>query len=191
MLKGADSSKGRRTPPPEPTPRLGRPQPGVYDRSVTISDGASRAAAAFEASGIAHQITRHGPVSSLEEAAALRGVRPDEMIKALVIRRADDDYLFVLVPGGRQISWPKLRAHLGVSRLSLPDAQTALAVTGYPRGAITPFGATTAWPVIADATIPGRRVSIDAGQHGVAALVDADEMVAALDADVVDVTEPE
>lgn len=158
---------------------------------MTIQDGRARAKAAFEASGIAHVITEHGPVKSLEEAAALRGVRPDEMIKAIVIRRAEDDYVFVLVPGGRQISWPKLRSHLGVSRLSMPDADTALAVTGYPRGAITPFGATTAWPVIADATIPGRRVSIGAGKHGVAALVDADEMIAALDAVVADVTDPE
>jgi hypothetical protein len=30
--------------------------------------------------------------------------------------------------------WPKLRALLGVNRLSMPDADTALAVTGYVRG---------------------------------------------------------
>ena len=40
------------------------------------------------------------------------------------------------------ISWPKLRGHLGVKRLSLPDADEALAVTGYVRYTITPFGST-------------------------------------------------
>ncbi len=73
-----------------------------------------------------------------------------------MIRRAADDYVFVLVPGGRQIDWPKLRAHLGVKRLSLPDADEARAATGYERGTITPFGASHAWPVIADADDPRR-----------------------------------
>src|SRR6478735_9209837 len=125
-----------------------------------------RATAAIEDSGIAHTVTRHGRVASLEEAAAARGVAPADIVKTLVVRRADDDYLFVLVPGDREISWPKLRAHLGVSRLSMPDAATARDVTGYERGTITPFGSTTAWPVVADTTVTGRPISIGAGAHG-------------------------
>ena len=121
-----------------------------------------RAAAAIEATGIAHTVTRHGRVGSLAEAAAARGVQPGDIIKTLVVRRAEDDYLFVLVPGDREISWPKLRALLGVNRLSMPDAAVAKEVTGYERGTITPFGSTRAWPVVADATVPGHRV-LDAG----------------------------
>ena len=153
-------------------------------------DGAFRAAAALEASGIPHTITRHGRVGSLEEAAAARGVEPRDIVKTLVVRRAEDDYLFVLVPGGREISWPKLRALLGVNRMSMPDAATAKDVTGYERGTITPFGSTTAWPVVADATIAGRPVSIGAGAHGVAATVQADDLVRVLGAQVADVTDP-
>ena len=44
------------------------------------------------------------------------------------------------VPGDRVISWPKLRALLGVSRLSMPDAEVARQATGYERGTITPLG---------------------------------------------------
>ena len=153
-------------------------------------DGAERAAAALTASGIEHTMTRHGRVSSLEEAAAARGVEPSDIIKTLVVRRAEDDYLFVLVPGGREISWPKLRALLGVNRMSMPDAATAKDVTGYERGTITPFGSLTAWPVVADATITGRRVSIGAGAHGVAATAQADDVVRVLAAQVGDVTDP-
>jgi Cys-tRNA(Pro) deacylase len=154
------------------------------------TDGETRAAEALGASGIEHTITRHGRVGSLEEAAAARGVAPGDVIKTLVVRRADDDYLFVLVPGDREISWPKLRAHLGVSRLSMPDAATARGVTGYERGTITPFGSTTAWPVVADTTVTGRPISIGAGAHGVAATAYADDVVRALAADVADVTDP-
>lgn len=156
-----------------------------------IPEGESRAVAALDASGVRYRLTRHGPVRSLEEAAAARRVKPDQVVKTLVVRRGEDDFLFVLVPGGRQISWPKLRALLDVSRLSMPDAATALAVTGYERGTITPFGSTHAWPVIADARVAGRPMSIGAGAHGIAATLDGSRLVTVLGATVADVTDPE
>ena len=153
-------------------------------------DGGTRAAQALTESGIDFTITRHGRVGSLDEAAAARGVEPRDIIKTLVVRRGEDDHLFVLVPGGRQISWPKLRAHLGVNRISMPDKDTAREVTGYERGTITPFGSLTALPVIADTTVTGRTISIGAGDHGVAATVDSDAALTALGAEVADVTDP-
>ena len=147
-----------------------------------------RAAAALAEAGVQHTIVRHGPVGSLEEAAQLRGVTPDRIVKTLVVRRADDDFLFVLVPGDRQISWPKLRSLLGDARLSMPDAGNALEVTGYERGTITPFGSLRAWPVVVDSRVDGV-ISLGAGAHGVSATVAADDVVRALDATVADVTE--
>ncbi|WP_084104438.1 aminoacyl-tRNA deacylase [Demequina sp. NBRC 110056] len=146
---------------------------------------------ALEDSGIEFEVTAHGPVRSLEEAAEARGLDPRQILKTLVVRRGEDDYLFVLVPGDRQISWPKLREHLGVSRLSMPDKDVARDVTGYERGTITPFGSTVAWPVIADALIVSREgpVSIGGGAHGVAASVHPAQLVEVLDATVADVTE--
>lgn len=158
---------------------------------MTPTPPAERARSAIAAAGIDFETTTHGPVSSLEEAAEARGLTPDRVLKSLVVRRADDDYLFVLVPGGRAISWPKLRAWLSVSRLSMPSAEEALAVTGYARGTITPFGSLQPWPVIADAAIPGGRVSIGGGAHGTAFTVDCAELVRVFDAQVADVTEPD
>ena len=150
-----------------------------------------RVLAALDAAGLPYRLVEHGPVSSLAEAAVARGVEPADVIKTLVVRRGDDDYLFVLVPGDRAISWPKLRALLGVSRMSMPDAAAAKQATGYERGTITPFGSLRAWPVVADERMTGREVSLGGGEHGVAVLVDADAAVRALDALVADVTEPE
>jgi Cys-tRNA(Pro) deacylase len=150
-----------------------------------------RAIAALDAAGLTYRVLEHGPVSSLAEAAVARGVEPADVIKTLVVRRGDDDCLFVLVPGDRTISWPKLRALLGVSRLSMPDAASAKAATGYERGTITPFGSTRAWPVVADERIAGRAVTLGGGAHGVAVLVTADDVVPALGAILADVTEPE
>ena len=147
---------------------------------------------ALEASGIDFELTEHGPVRSLEEAAAARGLDPWRIIKTIVVRRGEGDFLFVLVPGDREISWPKLRSELGVSRLSMPDKDVARDVTGYERGTITPFGSTTAWPVVADALLVQREgpVSIGAGAHGLAATVAPEQLVEVLGATVADVTEP-
>ena len=155
------------------------------------SAGEEAALQALAELGLAHEVLRHGRVGSLTEAAAARRVEPADVVKTIVVRRGEGDYLFVLVPGDRTIAWPKLRALLGVQRLSMPDADTAFDVTGYRRGTITPFGATTAWPVIADERLLGRRVTLGAGAPGVAVAGDADSAVAALPAQVADVTDRE
>lgn len=151
--------------------------------------GTTRAIDAAAALGLPYEVTRHGRVSSLEEAAAARGIEPASLIKTIVVRLSDDDYRFILVPGDREIAWPKLRAVLGVNRISMPDADTARAVTGYVRGTITPLGSTHPWPVVADERITGT-ISIGGGDHGVGLTVDAGELVSALGATVADVTDP-
>jgi Cys-tRNA(Pro) deacylase len=157
---------------------------------VTVEDLPPGAVAA-EQIGLARRVIRHGSVRSLAEAAAARGVDPADVVKTMVVRRGEGDFVFVLVPGDRVISWPKLRTLLGVNRLSMPDADEALAVTGYPRGTITPFGAKTALPVIADELLAGRAITLGAGVNNTAIAVDADEALAALHAQIADVTDPE
>ena len=129
---------------------------------------------------------------SAEESARFQGIPVEALLRTIVVRRGEDDYLFVLVPAGRRFDWPKLRAHLGVSRMSLPDADEAQAVTGYVRYTITPFGSTRAWPVIADASIEGLdQVAIGGGAPGVNLHLAPADLVAALGAAVVDVTVPD
>ncbi len=144
---------------------------------------------AADALGLTYEVRVIERARSAEEAAERIGVAPDRLLKTMVVRRADDDYLLVLVPGPAQIDWPKLRSHLGVSRLSMPDADTALQATGYERGTITPLGTSHEWPVVADRSIVGGgTVSIGAGEHGVALLVDADELITAIGAEATSIT---
>ncbi len=162
--------------------------PGLRAGYSTVSNPALAAAAA---SGVAYRVIRHGPVRSLTEAARARGVAPADVVKTMVVRRGEDDFLFVLVPGDRAISWPKLRRLLGVNRLSMPDAEVARQATGYERGTITPLGSTRPWPVVADERLRGREVTLGAGEHGVALAVTADEILRALDASLADISDPE
>ena len=144
---------------------------------------------AMNAVAVPHRILVFEPPSSAQESADRQGIKLRELVRTIVVRRAADDYVFVLVPGGRQIDWPKLRSHLGVKRLSLPDAEEAKAATGYERGAITPFGANTAWPVVADRSVAGLEVAaIGGGARGVNIHLRGDDLISALEADVADVT---
>lgn len=149
---------------------------------------AIRAAAA---AGVAFEVVRTSRPSSAEESAALQRIDLGQLLRTIVVRRAEDDYVLVLVPGGRQIDWQRLRAHLAARRLSLPDEDEAKRATGYERGAITPFGSAHAWPVVADVTIGGAdRVAIGGGARGVNLHLSASDLVRAVRADVADVTRP-
>jgi Cys-tRNA(Pro)/Cys-tRNA(Cys) deacylase len=152
-------------------------------------EGRRRVAAAAAELGLPLEIVERPPAESLEDAAALLGLDASSVVKSLVVKRHDGSFLFALVPGDRQISWSKLRAVVGVNKLSMPSADVALEATGYERGTITPLGSRTAWPVYADDRVLGLRVALGAGEHGHSALVDADALVAALSATVADISD--
>lgn len=155
-----------------------------------VGNGRERFLADAAARGLEVHVVERLAADSLEEAARILGISPGDIVKSLVVKRKDGSFLFALIPGDRQISWPKLRALVGVNKLSLPTADVVLAATGYERGTITPLGSTVAWPVFADRSISGRRISMGAGAHGYSAFVDADALTAALDAVLADISEP-
>jgi Cys-tRNA(Pro) deacylase len=155
-----------------------------------LTDG-TPAIAAAEAAGITFRVVRTRPAGSPEESAELQEIPLGALIRTLVVRRGEDDYLFVLVPGGRRFDWPKLRSHLGVKRMTMPDAEEARSATGYERGAITPFGATRPWPVLVDAAVLAHEtVAIGGGARGVNLHLASRDLVETLSAQVVDVSQP-
>ncbi|TDW45748.1 Cys-tRNA(Pro) deacylase [Curtobacterium sp. PhB42] len=143
------------------------------------------------ARGLSVEVVERPAADSLQQAAELLGIDPGDIVKTLVVKRHDGGFLLALVPGGRSIAWKKLRSVVGVNKLSMPDAATALQATCYERGTITPIGATGDLPVYADERIVGRLVALGAGRHGASAFVDADDLVAAYGATVADITDEE
>lgn len=167
------------------------PTPGSGDPHARVKDAAAER-------GLEIEIRERPAARSLAEAAELLGILPSGIVKTLVVKRPstqesrpEGEYLFALIPGGRAISWPKLRALVGVNKLRLPEAELALAATGYERGTIVPIGSTTDWPVYADESIVGQRVAMGAGAHGYSLFVDADDLIAAYGATVADISVPE
>ncbi len=157
---------------------------------TTETDPTGRVRAAAAARGLAIEVRERPAARSLPEAAELLGIPPAGIVKTLVVKRSDVSYLFALVPGDRAISWPKLRAVVGVNKLQLPDPARALAATGYERGTIVPLGSSTDWPVFADERIVGERIAMGAGAHGYSLFVHADDLIAAYGATVADISQP-
>lgn len=150
------------------------------------------AIAALTRAGIPFRVVRTERASSAEESARFQVIPVGALLRTIVVRRGDDDYVFVIVPAGRRFDWPRLRSHLGVRRLTLPDADEARAATGYERYTITPFGASRAWPVIVDApALEEPVVAIGGGDFGVNVHLTPADLVAALGAEVVEVSSPE
>jgi Cys-tRNA(Pro)/Cys-tRNA(Cys) deacylase len=155
-------------------------------------DSMTPATRAVAQAGVEHRVVRTERAASAQEAAAFQGIPLGALLRTIVVRRGEDDYLFVLVPAGRRFDWPRLREHLGVRRLTLPDADEARAATGYERYTITPFGSTRAWPVLVDtAAVDQPIVSVGGGAFGVNIHLRPADLVGALKAAIIDVTTPE
>jgi Cys-tRNA(Pro) deacylase len=154
-----------------------------------MTDQETPATRAVAADGVPFRVVRTEAAGSAEESASLQGIPLGALLRTIVVRRGQDDYVFVLIPAGRQFDWPKLRAHLAVKRLSLPDADEAQAATGYVRYTITPFGSTRAWPVLLDGSVIEQPViAIGGGARGVNLHLAPADLVRALDAEVVDLS---
>lgn len=119
-----------------------------------------------------------------------RGLDWDDVVRSLVLRRKAGEYLFALVPMGRRIAWPRLRAAAGTNKLHLPDEDEAFEATGYRRGTISPLGSTRTWPVYADILVPGRRIGIGSGVAGYGLWLDADALLSGLAAELADISDP-
>ena len=166
------------------------PEPVQPPDVAHLPEGVRRMLAAAAQRGLAVEVRPRPAAKSLEEAAAILGISPADIAKTLVLRRSGDSYLFAVIPGDTQIAWPRLRAVVGVNKMTLPDAAAALAATGYERGTITPIGAHGDWPVFVDGRLVGRRVAMGSGSHGFSAFLDVDALVAAYGAVVADLADP-
>jgi Cys-tRNA(Pro)/Cys-tRNA(Cys) deacylase len=149
----------------------------------------SRALAALN---IPHRIFRHAkPVLSLEQAAEERGQLPEQVVRSIVFRVAQDEFVMVLVAGDRQVSWPALRRYLGQSRVSMASEAEVLAATGYVRGTVSPFGLPRPLRVILDESVLAQgEISLGSGERNVAVILRVDDLRRALgEAEVVRLTE--
>lgn len=132
---------------------------------------------------VPHEVFVHvGPVHSLEQAAHERNQHPEQVVRSIVFRLAEGEFLMVLMPGPGQIPWKALRKYLGQSRITMANEEELLNATGYRPGAVTPFGLPGAMRILVDqGVIEQPRISLGSGRPGIAIMMDPKELLNALD----------
>lgn len=127
------------------------------------------------------EFTHPGTVHSLEQAAQERNQEIYQVVRSIVFRLSNEKYAMVLMAGPRQISWKKLRAHFGQSRLTMASPDEVLTVTGYEVGSVSPFGLPEPMPILIDKILLSQKVvSIGSGVRGKAIFLDTKELVKAV-----------
>jgi Cys-tRNA(Pro)/Cys-tRNA(Cys) deacylase len=137
----------------------------------------------LETRGTAFRVFQHtGPVHSLEQAAHERGQMPEQVVRSIVFRLAEGEFIMVLMPGPGQVPWKALRRFLGQSRLTMASEDELFLATGYRPGTVTPFGLPRPMRVLIDKGILDQEeVSLGSGQRGLAIFMKPRDIISALD----------
>jgi Cys-tRNA(Pro) deacylase len=132
--------------------------------------------------GIPHRVFRHsGQVNSLEQAALERGQSPEQVVRSILFRLGEDEYLMALIAGPAQISWKRLRQHLGKSRMTMATESEVMLVTGYRIGTVSPFGMARDVRVLVDAGVLRQGdVSIGSGMPNTGVILTSDDLIRAI-----------
>ena len=131
---------------------------------------------------IPHRLFRHsGPVHSVEQAARERGQNIEQVVRSIVFRLAQDKFVMVLIAGSLQVSWSALRSYLGQSRLTMASEAEVLSVTGYPVGAVSPFGLPAPMRILVDRSVLSQaEISIGSGERYATVILRTEDLLKAL-----------
>ncbi|OGO17877.1 MAG: hypothetical protein A2Z14_14065 [Chloroflexi bacterium RBG_16_48_8] len=143
---------------------------------------------ALEELGIPYKLHIHArPLQSLQQAAEERGLDPSQIVRTLLFRCEEKSYVLVLMSGPKKVSWPKLRRHLGVSRITTATSEQVREVTGYAPGAVSPFGLSSSIRILADRSILAlEKVSLGAGIPNAGVILQRYDLLKALELEMGD-----
>ncbi len=143
----------------------------------------TRAVQYLQSQGIPHRVFEHpGPVESLEQAARERGQSPDQVVRSIVFRVSEDEFVMVLVAGPAQIPWKALRRYLGQNRITMATEEDLLSTTGCRPGTVSPFGLLKPMRILVDECITRQaEISLGSCRRGLAIILTPANLVAAID----------
>ena len=124
-----------------------------------------------------------------DAASEALGIPISATIKSLVVKTADEDFIFLLIPGDRSVSMKNLARILGVKSAEMASERDTERLTGYRVGGISPFGSRTALPVYVDLGVADhQKVYINGGRRGLLLCMEPDDLIRAADAELIDVS---
>lgn len=114
---------------------------------------------------VPHEILRHEPVYTSEEAARVRGTSLSSGAKALVCK-VDADYVLIVLPADRKLEGKKFRRHVAAKSLRFATREEVLQLTTLQPGSIPPFGSLFGLVTYCDRRLQQEPViNFNAGDH--------------------------
>jgi Ala-tRNA(Pro) deacylase len=112
-------------------------------------------------------VLRHNPVSTSEEAAAIRGVPLSSGAKALICK-VDDRFVMFVIPADRKLESKRVRQALGIRALRFAAPDELRELTGLLPGAVPPFGSLFSLTTYCDRHLAeNERINFNAGDRSI------------------------
>jgi Ala-tRNA(Pro) deacylase len=116
---------------------------------------------------VPHDVLRHAPVFTSEQAAAVRGTPLASGAKALVCK-ADDQFVLIVMPADRRLASKLVRKSAGVKSLRFASREEVEQLTGLAPGSIPPFGSLFGLPTWCDDGLAAQpQINFNAGDHAI------------------------
>ena len=118
---------------------------------------------------VVYRVVAHEPEGRTEFIARIRGNRPDQAIKSIIVQvrlgKKENMYCLANVPGDCRVDLDAIRSHFAASGIAIASREKAEALTGCVIGAIPPFSFNEELMVLADPRIQdNREVVFNAGR---------------------------
>jgi len=123
-----------------------------------VLDSHARLVAHLEAAGAKFRIVEHEAEGRSEAISVIRGNRPSQALKAMVVALKGDgpDFGLAVLPGDRRCDFAALAEAFGAKKARFAPPEDAQRLTGCIMGAVPPFTFDAALPLVAD---PGIQVN--------------------------------
>ncbi|MFQ5489091.1 MAG: aminoacyl-tRNA deacylase [Phycisphaerae bacterium] len=139
------------------------------DHQATPADGPvfAKVADRLRQASIDFEVSRHAPVYTSAEAAAIRGVDLHSGAKALIIK-AGDRFVMIVLPADLSLNGKAVKKALACKSTRFANQDEVLRMTGLTPGAIPPFGSLFDLGTFCDERLADNEwINFNAGAHTV------------------------
>lgn len=136
-----------------------RPLPPPFERVLALLDAA----------GAPYRLIEHEPEGRSERISLIRGNRPEQAAKAMVLDLRGGGggrrHVLAILPGSRKLDFAAVAAQYGARKCGFASPETAQAITGCIMGAVPPFALHDTLSVVVDeALLSNQTLFFNAGR---------------------------
>ncbi len=118
------------------------------------------------------------PATTIEDAAKQRGIRPEQMVKSIVLRDMSNRYAIACAPGNKAVDPKKVRALLEWRRMTCVSMEEVVSLTGYKIGTVVPLLLRTPMVIVFDQQLLAEpEVTISSGSNMAGIALSCDDLI--------------